>query len=114
MSPSKITNAYEMAGIQMEDLYPAPFPNDVPIVELETISLAKLLAGDEDEACRMFEIFQGPGFFYLDLTDHPEGVKILEDAVACCRLGRNIFPTMSVEEKQKYKTRNRVGIFDMG
>jgi isopenicillin N synthase-like dioxygenase len=114
MSPSKITNPHIVAGIDMSDLYPAPFPDDVPIVELETISLAKLLAGDEDEAQTMFEILKGAGFFYLDLTDHPEGLKILEDAVACCRLSQTIFPVMSVEEKQKYKTRDRVGIFDKG
>ncbi len=83
---------YTVAGIDMSDLYPAPFPEDVPTVKLETISLAKLIANDEDEARRLFENCKDPGFFNLDLTDHPDGVQLLKDAVACARLTKAIIP----------------------
>ncbi len=105
---------YTVAGIDMSDLYPAPFPEDVPTVKLETISLAKLIANDEDEARRLFENCKDPGFFNLDLTDHPDGVQLLKDAVACARLTKAIIPTMPMEEKKMYKMRSRIGIFDMG
>ncbi|ODM21322.1 hypothetical protein SI65_02165 [Aspergillus cristatus] len=113
MSPGKVVE-YNVAGIDMSGLYPAPFPDDVPIIELKTISLAKLLEKDQAETQRMFEICQDPGFFYLDLTDHPDGLQMLRDVVSCCRLGQSIFPNKPMEEKKSFKTRDRIGVFDMG
>ncbi|KZF23842.1 oxidoreductase [Xylona heveae TC161] len=113
MSSNKLVE-HNVAGIDMSGLYPAPFPDDVPIIELKTISLAKLLEKDQTETQRMFEICQDPGFFYLDLTDHPEGLQMLRDVVSCCRLGQSIFPNKSMEEKKSFKTRERIGVFDMG
>jgi isopenicillin N synthase-like dioxygenase len=105
---------YTVAGIDMSDLYPVPFPKHVPTVKLETISLAKLLSFEEKEVQRLFENCKEPGFFNLDLTDHPMGVQMLKEVVACARLAKQIFPTMSMEEKKKYTPRSRIGIFDMG
>ncbi|OJJ67834.1 hypothetical protein ASPBRDRAFT_199536 [Aspergillus brasiliensis CBS 101740] len=114
MSPGRIDQSTVVADIDMSDLYPAPFPDDVPIVELETISLAKLLAKDPAEAQRMFAICQDPGFFYLDLTDHPDGLQMLRNVVSCCRLGQSIFPNLPMADKKAFKTRDRIGVFDMG
>lgn len=103
-----------MDTFNMNEFYPAPFPDDVPIVNLEKISLNKLLNGDADEAHKMFEICTTRGFFYLDMTDHPKGQKLLKDACVTCQAGKEILPNHSIEEKSTYKSRPRLGVFDMG
>ena len=105
---------YVVAGIDMSDLFPAPFPTDVQTVHLETLSLAKLLAKDEVELRRIYEKCKDPGFFQLDLTDDEQGIPLLKDAVDCARLMQRLLPIMSVEEKMTYKQRNRVGVYSMG
>ena len=105
-----------VAGIDMTDLYPVPFPDGMFTVDLQTVSIAKLLSQDPTEAQRIFSFCRDPGFFLLDLTDHPEGVALLRDAVDCARLGRKLFKTLSIDQKREYKTRQGggAGIFDMG
>ena len=66
--------ALRIAGsFKVEDFYPAAFPENVPTVELEKVSLSKLLNGDKSEAKRVFDICTTTGFFYLDVLDHPVG-----------------------------------------
>ncbi|KAI1075024.1 hypothetical protein F5B20DRAFT_573738 [Whalleya microplaca] len=91
---------YVVAGVDMTDLYPVPFPDKLPTVELETISIARLLSGDEEEARRIYEFCRDPGFFQLDLTDHPEG----------------LFTSLSIDQKREFKIRQEggAGVFDMG
>ncbi len=105
--------SYNVAGIDMSDLYQAPFPEDVPTAKLETLSMAKLMANDEDEARRLFENCKDPGFFNLDLTDHPDGVQLLKDAVVCARLTKSVF-TLPMEVKQAYKPLPGICVFDRG
>ncbi|KOS21699.1 Gibberellin 20 oxidase 1-A [Escovopsis weberi] len=112
MSPSK--NEYTVAGIDMSDLFPEPFPDDAQTVHLETISLAKLLANDEAEVQRVYLNCKEPGFFQLDLTDDSEGVELLRDAVDCARVIREVLPTKTVPEKKLYKQRDRKGVYSMG
>ncbi|KAK3360560.1 hypothetical protein B0T25DRAFT_449582 [Lasiosphaeria hispida] len=105
-----------VAGVDMTDLYPLPFPDDLPTVDLQTVSIAKLLSKDEAEAQRIFSFCRDPGFFLLDLTDHPEGVALLQDAAECARLAKKLFKGLSIDRKREYKTRQGggAGIFDMG
>ena len=103
-----------VAGIDMTDLYPKPFPNDIPTIELQTVSLSKLLSRDDEEAQRIFRILKDPGFFQLDLTDDPQGVEMLRDVVECHQLAKKLFTTLPLEQKLEYKTRKQIGIFDRG
>lgn len=105
---------YVVAGIDMSDLFPAPFPDDAKTVHLETLSLAKLLAKDKVELQRIYENCKKPGFFQLDITDNEQGVQLLRDATDCARLMKGILPVMSVEDKKSYKQRERVGVYSMG
>lgn len=98
----------------MEDFVPVAFPTDVPTIELEKISLNKLLNDDEVESRKMFEICASTGFFYLDMMDHPKGRQLWADACHACRVGKEELPTHSIEEKKSYKPRDRTGIFDRG
>lgn len=99
---------------KMNDLYPVPFPDNVPIAQLEKISLNKLLSSDETEAQRMFDICTGSGFFYLDMMDHPMGKKLWEDACIACRAGQHVLPTIPMDTKKAYKARPGIKVLDRG
>ena len=98
----------------MDKLYPAPWPEDLRTISLETISLSKILTNDPDECSKVFEICTREGFFYLDMLDHPTGRKMWEDACVACQVGHDTLPQRSVEEKRLYKVRDRPGVFDLG
>ena len=83
-------------------------------MNLQRISLAKLLDDDDVEASKMFDVCTKEGFFYLNLMDHPKGLRMLEAANVACRTGKDSLGTISMAEKQKYKGREQIGIFDTG
>ncbi|KAF3010187.1 hypothetical protein E8E14_009645 [Neopestalotiopsis sp. 37M] len=82
--------------------YP-PFPDGLPTVALETISLQGLLDGEPEERSRMFEACKGRGFFYLDLRagGSEAGRILLEGAEQIARVGEETFD-LPVDEKMKY------------
>jgi isopenicillin N synthase-like dioxygenase len=80
--------------------YP-PFPDGLPTVELQTISLDELLKHNVAEQDRVFEICKGRGFFYLDLQGSETGQIILEGAERIARVGEETF-RLPLEEKVKY------------
>ena len=84
------------------DQYP-PFPEgeEFPCVELQTISLQKLVEYDAAEEDRVFEICKGRGFFYLDLAGPESGETIRR---GCEQIGHVGAQTMALpmEEKLKY------------
>ncbi|KAI1865990.1 uncharacterized protein JN550_007968 [Neoarthrinium moseri] len=82
------------------DQYP-PFPDGLATVELQTISLDKLLRGNAVEQTRVFEACKGRGFFYLDLRGSDIGQRILQGAEHIARVGEETFE-LPVEEKVKY------------
>lgn len=98
----------------LSDLFPAPFPDNVPTIELPKISLNKLLNEDPGELEKIFKICTRTGFFYLNMMDHPKGKKMYEDACLCCRIGMETLPNLPMEEKNKYPIRDRHGVFDRG
>ena len=107
--------ALRIAGnFNVQDFYPAPFPEDVESITLERISLGKLLNGDEIEAARVFSICTTVGFFYLDLLDHVVGRQIWRSACKIRQLGQERLSNTSMEEKLQYKPLDGVRVFDRG
>ncbi|KAI1661762.1 oxidoreductase [Daldinia decipiens] len=103
-----------MAQTTQNEFETVPFPEGLPIIDLPRVSLKGLLENDEDESRKVFEISIKTGFFYLDLTDHPIGQKLLQEGNEVCRIGQEVLPNLSMEEKLAYKARDRSGVFDMG
>ncbi|KAI2605614.1 putative oxidoreductase [Hypoxylon sp. NC1633] len=83
------------------NLYP-PFPDDVPTVKLNTITLSKLLDGDAVEKIRVFEACVGRGFFYLDLGGCEAGETILQGADQIALTGERVFK-LPLAKKMQYK-----------
>ena len=87
--------------------YP-PFPQskEYPTVELEAVTLQKLLDHDASEEDRVFEACNTGGFFYLRLTDSELGRRMLQQANEIARVGEL---TMSLPEegKAKFGLRNK-------
>ncbi|KAI2468475.1 putative oxidoreductase [Annulohypoxylon bovei var. microspora] len=83
------------------DLYP-PFPEDIPAVELQTITLSKLLEEDPAEQDRVFKACVGRGFFYLALDGCETGETILRGADQIAITGERVFK-LPFEEKMRYK-----------
>lgn len=98
----------------MSDLYPAPFPDDVPIAHLEKISLDKLLHHDPAEAQRLFDVCTDTGFFYLDMMDHPMGRRMWEDACIAVRSGLDVLPEVPMDEKKAFKAPADIKVLDRG
>jgi hypothetical protein len=91
-----------------------PFPDGYPTIELPQISLNRLLEGDQGEIERIWSICKSTGFFYLNLTDHPQGIKLWNDGVEACEVGQATLGKLPMKEKLAYKARERLGVFDMG
>lgn len=107
--------ALRMAGdFDLQEFYPAPFPEDVPTIPLERISLCKLLNGDKVEAERVFNICTSTGFFYLDMLDHATGRQTWRSACSIRRLGQERLSNTPMEEKLQYKPLGGVSVFDRG
>ncbi|KAI9699568.1 MAG: hypothetical protein M1820_007066 [Bogoriella megaspora] len=107
--------ALRVAGHSViQDFYPAPFPEEVATVELEKISLCRLLNGDDIEAERVFDICTTTGFFYLDMLDHAAGRRIWKSACDICQLGHDLLAETPMEEKVKFKPLGGIRVFDRG
>ncbi|PSR82432.1 hypothetical protein BD289DRAFT_483878 [Coniella lustricola] len=79
--------------------YP-PFPDDIPTVELETYSLARLEAGDEAHQQALLETCKARGFFYLDLGGS-SAQNMQDDADSLARLAGEVHQ-LPVQEQEKY------------
>ena len=85
--------------------YP-PFPAspEFKTVDLQTISLKKLLSEDATEQDRVFEACKTRGFFYLELGGCEGGETILKGADDICRMAEDVFKLpMEVKEEQRMK-----------
>jgi isopenicillin N synthase-like dioxygenase len=78
-----------------------PFPNDVEIAPLVTISLKNLIAHNEEEHARLFSASKSLGFFYLDMRGCSDGEHLLQEADEMFALMQQFF-ALPVEEKAKY------------
>ena len=97
-----------------QELYPAPFPEDVPTISLEKISLYNLLNGDKTEFERIFNAYSTVGFFYLDMLDHTLGHQTWQQACHICRLGRERLEQTLLDEKSQYKPLGGGSVFNCG
>lgn len=80
--------------------YP-PFPDDAnPRTQLETISLIKLINGDEKERARVFDICRTKGFFFLDFSNS-HAASLPEDAEDIARMSEPLF-ALSQDEKMSH------------
>ena len=107
MAPEKVT-------FNDEGLTPAPFPDSLPVADLKTLSFRKLWERDPEQSRQIFEIAKAEGFFYVDLLDHPEGVQIYADACDAARVAQQTFPRFTIQEKETFKPKDRVGVYDRG
>lgn len=102
-------------AITQDEMIPVPpFPEGLPVIDLPRVSLKGVLENDEHESRKIFDICVKTGFFYLNLMDHPVGQKLMHEASEVCRVGQQVLPHLSMEEKLSYEARTRAGVFDMG
>ena len=89
------------------DEYP-PFPDssEFPTVELQSISLQKLIDSDATEEDRVFEACKDRGFFYLELAGPESGDTILNGSHDMARVGED-FMALPMDEKMKYTPRQK-------
>ncbi|KAL8947580.1 MAG: hypothetical protein Q9222_006158, partial [Ikaeria aurantiellina] len=67
-----------------------PFPSDVPVIDLERLGFAKLLANDHNESQKLFEACRETGFFLIDLRGCDEGKTMLKHAETAFNLSEKI------------------------
>ena len=96
------------------DHYPAPFPDDAPVVDLTKLSLTKILQADEETAETLFQVCINEGFFYIDLTSEPLGLKFLEEGQQLHHVGKESFENNSLEDKKAFKHIPEYGHIDSG
>lgn len=93
-----------------------PFPDDIPTMPLDRLSLAKLLQHDSEEYQKFCRACEDIGFFYLDLRDQELGDSILSDADELFKISAQLF-ALDVQEKSKYdhsKKRSYYGYKPLG
>ncbi|KAK9441955.1 oxidoreductase [Metarhizium brunneum] len=78
-----------------------PFPDDVPVISMNTISLAGLRLGDGNAAQRMLAACQELGFFSLSLRGDSLGEAMMEDIDQLFDVGKDIM-NLSQHVKQQY------------
>jgi isopenicillin N synthase-like dioxygenase len=78
-----------------------PFPEDVPTAPIGTISLAKIISGDEEESAQAVEATRTSGFFYLDLTTTSLGQDLVNDAEELQALSKQLFD-QPLQDKMAY------------
>lgn len=88
-----------IATADLDQFYPVPFPKDVPTVNLQKISLQKLLDGDEQQCRELFKVLSNEGFFYLDLTTDELGRQFLDESNQLHRLAADVFNNVPMKDK---------------
>lgn len=82
-----------------------PFPDNIPVAPLVTISLRRLLESPANinnaEHQKLFDASKNLGFFYLDMRDTPVGEALLTEADTLFDLAMEFF-NLPLEEKRKY------------
>jgi hypothetical protein len=106
--------ALRMAGddFDVHEFYPVPFPDDVPVAELEKISLSKILNGGRSECDRLFKTCTEVGFFYLDMLDHLAGCQLWRSACNLRQLGQDRLASTPMEQKCQFKPRPGIRVFN--
>ncbi|RSL67355.1 hypothetical protein CEP53_003006 [Fusarium sp. AF-6] len=87
-----------------------PFPDDVPTVPIARISYAKLASSDKAEIEKTLKAVQSDGFFYLDLTDHPVGQILLDEAERVATFSKDAFD-LPLERKMEFRAEKGKSMF---
>jgi isopenicillin N synthase-like dioxygenase len=87
-----------------------PFPENVPIAPIASISLEKILSGDNDEGAAALEACRTHGFFYLKLTSNNIGQDLLSDSEDLLGLSHRAFDHPN-SEKDPYELIKGVSLF---
>ena len=90
-----------------------PFPDDVPTANMLKISLAKLHAGDQAEAERMFDACRSLGFFLLDLSGDSRGEKLVRDIDRLLDIATDVMQ-LGMEKKMKFRYNPPQRLFGYG
>lgn len=77
------------------------FPSDLPIVNMDVISLSGLLAGDPATLKSLADTCQELGFFFLDLKGNELGEKLINKIDRLFDLSKEVFDVPD-EIKSKY------------
>ena len=93
-----------MGTADLEEYYPAPFPKEVPTIQLAKLSVEELLNRDEQAAQTLFRVCCNEGFFYLNLTTHPKGQQFLDESNQLHQVAKDVFNKVPMEEKLAYKS----------
>lgn len=88
-----------------------PFLEDLPLAPIARVSSQKLLEGDKAEGAAVLEACRTYGFFYLDLSDSPQGNALLQESEELLTLSKKAFSSHSIEEKKKYHLQKGVSMF---
>ncbi|KAK8042247.1 oxidoreductase [Apiospora rasikravindrae] len=78
-----------------------PFPDDVPVIPLNTISLAALHSGDKTTARDVLTACRELGFFLLDLRGDVLGKTMMEEVDQLFGVGKDIL-NLPEDTKQRY------------
>jgi isopenicillin N synthase-like dioxygenase len=78
-----------------------PFPEDVPVATMYTISLAQLRAGDSSAASDVLRACQELGFFSLDLNQDPFGEEVIHEVDTLFAAGKDIM-NLPVAVKEQF------------
>ena len=68
-----------------------PFPDNLPIAEIPSISYKKMLEGDVPEIGKLLAAVRTVGFFRLDLRDSGMGQALLKSANTMFQLSAETF-----------------------
>ncbi|GAW14004.1 hypothetical protein ANO14919_033960 [Xylariales sp. No.14919] len=78
-----------------------PFPEDVPVAEMHTVSLTNLRSGDRVTIETLMTSCQELGFFMLDLRGDTSGELMIEETDQLFEIGKELM-NLSEEEKHRY------------
>ncbi|KAI0199280.1 oxidoreductase [Astrocystis sublimbata] len=78
-----------------------PFPQDVPLADIRTVSLANLRLGDKDAVETLMSSCRGLGFFMLDLHGDHIGGQMINETDQLFDFGKKLM-SLPDEEKQRY------------
>jgi isopenicillin N synthase-like dioxygenase len=87
-----------------------PFPDDLHSAPIARVSSLALLAKEKAACTQVLEACRTYGFFYLDLSDSPEGSELLEEASQLYDLAVDAFK-MPLAEKMNYHLQKGVSLF---
>ncbi|KAK0737643.1 hypothetical protein B0T21DRAFT_169356 [Apiosordaria backusii] len=87
-----------------------PFPPNLPLAPLTTISHSKLLSNDSIESSKLLSACKNQGFFHLDLRTTPQGATLLSQSSQLYNLAQSLF-ALPLETKQQFALQKGVSLF---